>query len=348
MNTPIRNAKPDAIEKPLRLQVLLAKAGLGSRRACEELISGGRVKVDNEVAGLGCRVSNDSFVMVDDEPIRTERIAYYMVNKPKGMLCTNNDPNGRPRVVDLFPAEAGRLFPVGRLDENTVGLLLVTNDGELSHQLAHPKFEVPKIYRVQVAGVPTFETLKQMRDGMYFSDGKFKVENVRRLSAHGKSAILEVTLKEGQNREVRRLFARVGHKVMKLERVTFGPLHLRGVTIGKFRALSREEVKLLRDYIDNFHTRIAEDRKKRPDHQEQKKTRQRAQRSTVEVAPIEGLGSHDITGQRRKPRADQTTASRPDLNQPEPAQQAPRRPTPKQPTRTKVDRSRRRGPGRQS
>jgi 23S rRNA pseudouridine2605 synthase len=310
-----KRQKPDAKEpvadkpeKPVRVQVLLAKCGFGSRRACEEFISEGRVKVDGELAVIGCQVTRDSFVMVDDEPIKPNRKAYYMLNKPKGMLCTNNDPNGRPRIVDLFPPKAGRLFPVGRLDENTVGLLIVTNDGELSHQLAHPKFEVPKIYRVHVAGVPNHETLKKMREGMYFSDGKFKVENIKRISAHGKSAVLEVTLKEGQNREVRRLFARVGHKVMKLERISFGPLHLRSVGPGKFRALTQEEVKLLRDYIDNRDKRVTDDRLNRPKKQQDKKTRKRAQRTTIEVEPIEGIASHDLTGQRRRPRPERRKA----------------------------------------
>lgn len=289
---------------------MLAKCGFGSRRACEEFISEGRVKVDGEIVQLGCNVTRDSVVVVDDEPIRPDKRVYYMVNKPKGMLCTNSDPNGRPRIIDLFPGGAGRLFPIGRLDENTVGLIIVTNDGELSHQLAHPKFEVPKIYRVQVAGVPDSETLKKMRQGMYFSDGKFKVEHVRRITSHGKSAILEVTLREGQNREVRRLFARVGHKVMKLERVTFGPLHLRRVASGEVRALTKDEVKLLRGYVDNHESRIAEERKNSHRKPPEKKTRKRAQRKTVEVAPVEGMGSYDLIGQRRNPRPKKTYPQR--------------------------------------
>jgi len=239
--------------RPVRLQVLLARCGFGSRRACEEFIEAGRGTVDGEtVSELGARVDvNSQKVEVDGESIRPERAVCYMVNKPKGMLCTNRDPAGRPRVIDLFPPGAGHVFPIGRLDENSVGLLLVTNDGDLSHQLAHPRFRVPKVYQVHVAGNPTRETLQKLRQGMYFSEGRFKVDRLRRIRSRGQSTILEVTLSEGQNREIRRLFARVGHKVMRLERVAFGPLHLRNVASGRYRKLTRDEMKLLNEYLEN-------------------------------------------------------------------------------------------------
>ncbi len=295
----------DSEPKPVRLQVLLARCGLGSRRACEEFVSTGRVTVDgNTVTEQGARVDPEAqTVCVDGEPIRPERPAYYMVNKSKGVLCTNKDPAGRARVIDMFPDRAGRLFTIGRLDENSVGLLLVTNDGELSHRLAHPKFRVPKTYRIHVAGNPTQETLKKLREGLYFSNGRFRIERARRITTKGKSTILEVVLNEGQNREVRRLFARVGHKVMRLERVSFGPLKLRGVAAGRYRKLSRDEIRLLRDYVERGEKRSEADRPRRGSAgrgtKGSKGKRKTAARS-VEVSPVSTASGRDLTGRRRK------------------------------------------------
>tara|TARA_R110002072_G_scaffold302100_1_gene484001 strand:- start:202747 stop:204021 length:1275 start_codon:yes stop_codon:yes gene_type:complete len=313
MATAGKNKTPS---EQVRLQVLLARCGLGSRRACEDFITTGRVTVDGQtVTELGARVNPvTQRVEVDGESIRPDRTVCYMVNKPKGMLCTNSDPSGRARVIDLFPASAGRLFPIGRLDENSVGLLLVTNDGDLGHQLAHPRFKVPKIYEVQVAGRPTREIMQQLRQGMYFSDGRFKVDNAKTIGSRGKSTILEVTLSEGRNREIRRLFSRVGHKVMKLERVAFGPLRLRGVAVGGFRKLSHEEMKLLRSYIENGEARVkaaekasteeAAKRKERNDRPEKITAEVRAprnapQRRVVEIGPISTIGGRDMTGRKR-------------------------------------------------
>jgi len=297
-------------EDAVRLQVALARCGLGSRRACEDLIRSGRVTVAGAtVTEVGRKVNlKTDRVLVDNESIRPARPAYYMVNKPKGMLCTNRDPAGRPRVIDLFPRTAGRVFPIGRLDENTVGLILVTNDGETSHRLAHPKFRVPKVYQVLVAGLPSPETLKQLRAGLYFSDGQFKVDRIRKLGRRGRSTLLEVSLKEGRNREIRRLFARIGHKVMKLERVQFGPLKLRGVAVGHSRRLSREEVTLLKNYVDHWEERQREDgrqnsRKNRKSPPRASTSRQRTSRKqkTVEISPLGAATSgRDLTGRRRE------------------------------------------------
>lgn len=303
--------KTTSTPETVRLQVLLARCGLGSRRACEDYITTGRVTVDGEPAtelGLKVDVAKQK-VAVDGELIRPERTVCYMVNKPKGVLCTNSDPAGRPRVVDLFPKSAGRLFPVGRLDENSVGLLLVTNDGDLSHRLAHPRFKVPKVYEVLVAGKPSREIMQQLRQGMYFSDGRFKVDNARVMGTRGKSTILEVTLSEGRNREIRRLFSRVGHKVMKLERVAFGPLKLRGVGVGKYRALTREELKLLDDYIEHGEQRAkkagaaspsksAKDRPARSSSTAPKK-RKGPEARVVEIGPVSTVAGHDLTGRKR-------------------------------------------------
>jgi len=181
------------------------------------------------------------------EPIRPQRKVYYMLNKPPGVLCTHRDPAGRCRVIDLFPPDGPRLFPVGRLDENSQGLLIVTNDGELANRLAHPRYRIPRKYRVQVAGIPTQETLNQLRRGLYFAEGKFRVQSVRRIRTRGKSAVLEIVLAGGRNREIRRLLARVGHKVMRLERVAYGPLKLGRLPVGRYRPLKKREVEALRD-----------------------------------------------------------------------------------------------------
>jgi 23S rRNA pseudouridine2605 synthase len=230
-----------------RLQKVLAAGGLASRRHCEEYILDGRVTVDGKVVtALGIKVDPETQkVCVDGERIKIERRQYFLVNKPPGVISTNADPNGRTRVIDLLPPWKGRLFTVGRLDEGSEGLLLVTNDGDLAHRLAHPKFQVERVYRALVAGVPADEVLHQLRQGLYFTEGKFRVRDVRRIKSSLKSSILELVLTEGQNREIRRLLARVGHKVMKLKRVSFGPLRLGELVTGAYRPLSTAELKQL-------------------------------------------------------------------------------------------------------
>jgi 23S rRNA pseudouridine2605 synthase len=231
----------------IRLQRYLAMAGSDSRRHCEEFILTGRVTVDGRtITELGFRVvpgHND--VRLDGERVRLERKIWYLLNKPVGYLCTNSDPGGRPRVIDLFPRGRERLFTVGRLDEHSQGLLLVTNDGELSHKLAHPRFRVRKIYQVQVAGIPTREILDQLKRGLYFAEGRFKVADARLVRTRGSSAILEIELLEGQNREIRRLLAKMGHKVQRLERVALGTLTLGDLPVGHYRQLAADEIASL-------------------------------------------------------------------------------------------------------
>ena len=235
----------------IRLQKVLARAGLGSRRACEALILAGRVRVDGKAADqLGTRVNPATQdIVVDGERITTERAEYYLLNKPRGYLCTNHDPRGRPRVIDLFPGVTTRLFTVGRLDEHSQGLLMVTNDGELAHQLIHPRYQVPRFYRVQVAGVPNRDGLKALRDGLKFSDGYFRVHTARKLKTKGKSTFLLLELRQGRNREIRRMMARIGHKVISLERTAFGPLQLGRLKIGQHRRLRPGELDSLRELI---------------------------------------------------------------------------------------------------
>ncbi|QDT64439.1 pseudouridine synthase [Calycomorphotria hydatis] len=234
----------------VRLQKILAAAGLGSRRGVEELITAGRVTVDGEtITSLGTTVDPETQkIYCDGERLKPQRKEYYLVNKPTGYLCTNNDPSGRPRAIDLVPQSRQRLFTVGRLDEGSHGLLLITNDGDLAQRLLHPKFEVTRTYKVQVAGIPTPETLRELMQGQRFTEGHFQFHRARKLKTHGQSAFLEVELKQGKNREIRRLLARVGHKVVSLQRIAFGPLRLGRLPVGQSRSLRGEELKKLKDF----------------------------------------------------------------------------------------------------
>ncbi|NNJ24785.1 pseudouridine synthase [Alienimonas chondri] len=240
---------PPKEEDAIRLQRFLAAAGFGARRECEELITAGRVTIEDEVVTeLGTKVvPGEQEVRVDGERVKVAARKYYLLNKPAGVLCTNRDPHGRPRAVDLVEAGDTRLFTVGRLDEHSRGLLIVTNDGALTQKLAHPSNRVIRKYRLQVAGVPKPETLRELRKGLHFEEGLFRLNTAKRIKTHGSSATVEVELAQGRNREIRRLFARVGHKVMQLERVQFGPLKLGDLAPGKFRQLTREEVKALQN-----------------------------------------------------------------------------------------------------
>lgn len=230
-----------------RLNKYLAHAGLGSRRHCEELILAGRVSVDGRtVRELATQVEPGQRVSVDGEPVKEERHVYWLVNKPRGYLCTNHDPAHRPLAIDLIPHVSQRVYTVGRLDEDSEGLLLLTNDGELAHRLMHPRFGVEKTYLVQVAGTPTREELQQLLTGVWLSDGHVKARHVKRLKRQGDSAWLRITLSEGKNREIRRMLARLKHKVMRLRRIAFGPIDIGALSAGKSRRLSLAEVEALR------------------------------------------------------------------------------------------------------
>jgi 23S rRNA pseudouridine2605 synthase len=226
----------------------LAAAGLGSRRQCEELITAGRVEVDRHVVTeLGTRVDPlGQQIRVDGVPLARPKLIYYAVNKPVGVLCTNRDPSGRPRVVDLVPAKDARLFTIGRLDLHSDGLILVTNDGELANRLTHPRYGVRKTYRVVVAGRPERDALKKLLQGVHLAEGAARAERVETKSTHGDSTVLELVLREGKNREIRRILARVGHKVLRLTRVAVGPVRLGTLPSGGYRRLTGEEVTALR------------------------------------------------------------------------------------------------------
>src|SRR5438105_12745914 len=230
-----------------RLHKVLAHAGVGSRRQCESIIKAGRVSVDGQVVReLGTKVEPGRRISVDDQPIQEERHVYWVVNKPRGYLCTNRDPAGRPLAIDLVPHVSQRVYTVGRLDEDSEGLLLLTNDGDLANRLMHPRFGVEKTYLVQVAGFPTKDDLQQLLKGVWLSDGHVRARFVKRLKAQGDSTWLRIGLNEGKNREIRRMLARLGHKVMRLQRIALGPVKLDRLPKGKARKLSKQELDILR------------------------------------------------------------------------------------------------------
>lgn len=266
----------------VRLQKAMADAGIGARRDCEAMILAGRVKVNGRIAdSLPCFVdpAND-VVELDHEPIElpipalshasasagsapARAFTYVLVNKPKGVITTTSDPEGRRNVLDLLPhalRRDERLFPIGRLDADSTGLLLVTNDGDLAYQLTHPKFGVAKEYRVLCTGLASDDQLQRLRAGMYLitpsaegikTSKKASLESVRILKrivdrARGDRSLLSITLREGQNREIRRLLARVGLKVRELERVAIGPLRGGGLKPGQTKLLGKKDIERLR------------------------------------------------------------------------------------------------------
>ncbi|MCH2114149.1 MAG: rRNA pseudouridine synthase [Pirellulales bacterium] len=231
-----------------RLQKVLAAAGVASRRESEKLILEGRVEVDGQVVSkLGARADRSrQTICVDGEPLRRTNVVYYAVHKPEGVVCTAKDPSGRPRVTDLLPAELGRLFSVGRLDMSSEGLILLTNDGALANQLTHPRHGVKKTYEVKVAGYLDPTVLTKLKKGVHLAEGFARVVHVRIKSRRKNATLLEMVLDEGRNREIRRLLARVGHRVQRLTRVAVGSIRLGEMPVGSARRLSAEEVKKLR------------------------------------------------------------------------------------------------------
>jgi 23S rRNA pseudouridine2605 synthase len=229
----------------MRLAKYLAHAGVASRRAAEDLIRAGRVSVDGEVvADVGRRVSESAEVRVDGAVVGgPEERAVWMVNKPAGVVSTARDTHGRPTVVSLVRGSSARLYPVGRLDADTTGLILLTNDGELANRLMHPRYEVPRTYVALVAGGPVGDAaVRALRAGVELSDGMTAPASVRVLARDR----LELVLHEGRKRQVRRMCEAVGHPVVALERVGFGPLGLGGLAVGEARRLGAAEVEALR------------------------------------------------------------------------------------------------------
>ncbi|MEM7561237.1 MAG: pseudouridine synthase [Planctomycetota bacterium] len=229
-----------------RLNKILAGAGLGSRREVEELIVQGRVEVDREIiTDLSFKADPaEAKIKLDGQVVKAFRPVYFMLNKPKGVLSTNKDPSGRMRVVDLVP-DRDRVFSVGRLDKSSEGLMLLTNDGELAQKLAHPKYRVQKTYFVVVSGVMTNEELAKLKKGVYLAEGFARIDGATIRKQKKASTEMEIVLSEGKNREIRRILARAGHKVVVLRRIAIGTLRLGQLPVGASRELSPTEIKAL-------------------------------------------------------------------------------------------------------
>ncbi|MEE8169022.1 MAG: pseudouridine synthase [Phycisphaerae bacterium] len=231
-----------------RLQKILAAAGIGSRRTCEKFIEDGRVRVNGRVARtLPVMVDPAADrITVDGKRIRGERQVYYLLNKPRGVLCTHRDPAGRKRAIDCLGRVRERVFPVGRLDATSTGLLLLTNDGGLAERITHPRYGVPKTYRAEVVGRIEPDALDRLRRGVWLAEGKTAPARARIVHRDRKRTILEITLREGKNREVRRVLARLGHKVRNLKRIAIGPLSLGSLPSGAYRSLTPKELTQLK------------------------------------------------------------------------------------------------------
>jgi len=237
---------PDPASDPLadgeRLQKVLARIGVGSRRVCEDLITAGRVTVNGEVPVLGRRIDPSvDEVELDGVPLPvTPGLVHYLLNKPVGVVSTAEDTHGRPTVVSLVPPEP-RVFPVGRLDMDSEGLLLLTNDGGLTHRLTHPSFGVPKEYLVEVEGVPSAGAVRRLREGVELEDGMTAPARVATVAP----SLLRIVIHEGRNRQVRRMCEAVGHPVVRLVRTRIGPLTDPTLSPGSWRRLTIDEVRTL-------------------------------------------------------------------------------------------------------
>ena len=225
----------------MRLNAYLARAGIASRRGADELIRAGRVRVNGEVAGLATFVETRDRVEVDGRPVEPEPLTYVLLHKPAGVVTTTRDPQGRPTVVRLV-GHPHRIVPVGRLDADTTGALVLTNDGPLAHRLMHPRFEVDKVYEAEVEGELTDEALTRLADGIELEDGRTSPATARRLGP----SRLELTIHEGRKHQVKRMLEAVGHPVRRLHRSTYAGLTLQGLEPGEWRELTSEEIERLR------------------------------------------------------------------------------------------------------
>ncbi len=229
-----------------RLQKYMARAGVASRRRCEQMILERRVRVNGRVVDeLGTRIGPGDKVTVDGAALEPGSREYHLLNKPAGVISAASDPRGRRTVTELVPS-AQRLFPVGRLDRDTTGLLLLTNDGGLAHRLMHPRFEVDKVYRVEVEGILSEGSLERLRSGIRLEDGVTAPAQVGRVSVHGGATTIELTIHEGRKRQVRRMMESLGHPVISLHRSGYAMLTDRGMAPGDSRVLSEREVRLLK------------------------------------------------------------------------------------------------------
>ena len=230
-----------------RLQKVLAGAGVDSRRKCEELILSGVVRVSGKVIDkLPAFVDPEKdIITVNGKKIQAARKVYFLLNKPKGVICTNRDPAGRKKAIDLVRT-GERIFCVGRLDADTTGIIILTNDSELTNRLTHPRYGLAKTYVVKVKGQITDEQIEKLKTGVWLSEGKTGRTSVKILKRGHKESLIEITIWQGLNRQVRRMLAKVGLPVKSLTRTRLGKLNARGLGVGKFRTLTKSEISYLR------------------------------------------------------------------------------------------------------
>lgn len=232
-----------------RLQKIIAQAGIASRRKSEELILSGKVEVNGEVVTeLGTKANpEEDMITVNGKPIRSEKKVYLMLNKPKGVITSASDPEGRKIVSDYLKGVKERVYPVGRLDYDTEGLLILTNDGEFAHLLTHPKHHVPKTYLATVKGVPHGTALEKLKTGIMLDDGMTAPAEVeyKDVDTANNEAVISITIYEGRNRQVRRMFEAINHPVTRLKRISFGGILLQNLKRGLTRNLTKEEVNNL-------------------------------------------------------------------------------------------------------
>ena len=229
----------------MRLNAFLARAGIASRRRADDLIRGGRVRVNGHVGELNTVVGRHDVVEVDGTRVARQPLAYVLLHKPPGVVTTARDPQGRATVVDLVPSDP-RIVPVGRLDADTSGALLLTNDGELAHRLAHPRFGVPKVYEADIEGTPSQAALDALAGGIELDDGMTAPADVRVVSTSRRRSCIELTLHEGRKHQVKRMLDAVGHPVRRLHRSGYAGLDLDGLKQGEWRVLTRSEIDVLR------------------------------------------------------------------------------------------------------
>ena len=230
-----------------RLQKVMASAGVASRRQCEELILAGAVRVNRKVVDelpVFVDLETDT-ITVDGKRLRVGERVYFVLNKPKGVICTNRDPQGRRRAIDLVPCSE-RVFCIGRLDADTTGLIILTNDSDLTNRLTHPRYKVAKTYVAAVKGRVDGKAVERLKKGIWLAEGRTGKAAVKVLKVGHKESMIEITIRQGLNRQVRRMMARVGIPVKSLKRVSIGKLQLRGLGAGKYRPLTKAEVRTLR------------------------------------------------------------------------------------------------------
>ncbi len=252
-----------------RIQKILAKAGISSRRAAEKMLLEGKVTVNGRVIdtlGFKADLSKDHIKVAGKSLTRLEPKVTLLLNKPRGYLSTVEDPEGRPTVMDLLKKVKLRVYPIGRLDFDAEGLLLLTNDGDLANLLSHPKFSVPRTYLVKVSGVPEEKGLNRLKRGIQLEDGRARALSIRMMQQTKKNSWIRVVVGEGRNRLVKRMFAAVHHPVLKLRRVEFGSLGLGGLAPGRFRYLTPDEIARLRQGSQGFRPKDSDPRMKEARH----------------------------------------------------------------------------------